>query len=182
MQKKDFIQRAAIQFLALVEWDVNQAITYGERLWHRLTERGYGAPEATGPREAQAWYPKLQGQSKQQFEAFWSAFRHKHGRDGAAMRWYQLGDLSEEQAREIIDAAAAEARRQLQPGEVRKMAQGWLQERRWEDYQPVKAATPRPRDPAVAIRAELAALERLYNGAPNETLKTKIDQLRSRLA
>ncbi|MEJ1384857.1 MAG: hypothetical protein RPV21_10860 [Candidatus Sedimenticola sp. (ex Thyasira tokunagai)] len=182
MHKREFIQRAAIQFLHQVEWDLDRAISYGEQLWKRLTERGHGAPEAKGPRQTENWYAKLQGESKRQFDAFWHAFRHKQGRDRTAMRWYNMGDLSREQATTIIDAAKAEAAKSLPDGQVRKMAEGWLTERRWEDHQTTEA---KPKAEKKSQRgndkANLTHLQKLYDAAPNDALAKQIDRLKKKL-
>ena len=182
MHKREFIQHAAIQFLHPLEWDLDKAISYGEKLWHRLTERGHGAPVATGPRQSENWYARLQGESRQQFDAFWNTFRHKQGRDRAAMRWYQMGDLTREQATTIIAAARAEAAKPLPDGQVRKMAEGWLAERRWEDHQPTQAKPKAAKQSQRSVdQANLAHLEKLYKAAPNDALAKQIARLKEKL-
>ncbi|MEG7525083.1 MAG: hypothetical protein M3H12_18655 [Chromatiales bacterium] len=182
MHKRKHIQQAATYFLPHVGWDLNKAIDYAERLWQRLTERSYGAPEANGPRQSENWYGKLQGATKKQFDAFWNAFNFKQGRDGAAMRWYQLGDLTEQQAKQIIDAARAEAQRPLAPGVSRKMAQGWILERRWDDHKATDNQPPDMRKAEIRVkRSDLAALKRHQEKCPTDAQAKKIEQLESQI-
>ncbi|CAK0765955.1 conserved hypothetical protein [Gammaproteobacteria bacterium] len=185
MNKRDFIQRAAIHYLPVVDqpWNLDRAIHYAERLWERLTERGYGNLNKRGPNPAEEdWYGKLQGESRKHFDAFWRAFNYKHGRNGAAMRWAQI-DPDVEVAKKIIEAARLEAQRPLPNGQVRKFAQGWLSERRWED-----CVTPAATDPGISenIRArelmqELAHLRVLHQTHPNERLAAQIAVLEAKL-
>lgn len=182
MQKKDFMQRAAIQFMPHVNFKIGEAIRYGERLWELLTERGYGAPDPTGPRETINWYKKLTAYQREWFDRFWKAFNHKHARNQAAMSWQKLGELTKAEYQQIVSAAGEEARRPRDAGATRKMAQGWLSERRWEDI----TETPGEKsgnDKAADLRelsGELAALKRLNKANPNDTQEKQIKQIQAK--
>jgi hypothetical protein len=140
MHKKDFIQAASIQFMPELQWDVDKSIAYAEKLWARLSEKGYGEPKQTGPRETEKAYDKLTPVMKTAFDLFWIAFDYKAGKDGAAARWLQMGELPKAEYDAIIAGAKREAQRRktLPEGQTPIMAQGWLTGRRWLDH----AATP----------------------------------------
>jgi hypothetical protein len=142
MQKRDFIQQAVLQFLPQTKneagvFNVDLAIAMAEKLWAKLSERGYGDLSKQGPRDIPKAYDQLKKHPvmKAAFDLFWSAFALKKGMDGAATRWLQLGELSKDEYDQIIQAAKreAEARKKLPEGAIPKHAQGWLTERRWMD-------------------------------------------------
>jgi hypothetical protein len=185
MNKRQFVQ-GMITRLAPKLHEFDRALAYTEGLWDRLQAKGYGSPEPTGPRESVDWYAKLQGAAREQFDAFWEAYGLKKDRNGAAMRWYQLGDMTAAQAATIVNAAAADRKQwaeTAQPGQVRKMAQGWLHEQRWHDYAaPVAAARRADGDAELrGLKHQLAGLRRLYESAPSDTLKGQIDALVHRI-
>lgn len=152
MQKRDFIQQAVLQFLPQTKqaetgkFDVDLAIAMAEKLWAKLTERGYGDSKPTGQRDIPKAYDQLAKQPimKAAFDLFWAAFDYKHGRDRAAARWLQMGELPKSEYDRIVAAAKKEAagRKNLPEGRVPKMAEGWLTERRWQDFEetPLDAA------------------------------------------
>lgn len=186
--KRSFIQACIIRALPALD-RVDAGIAHAEALWERLTAKGHGAPQQTGPREAVDWYGKLVEPSKSWFDQFWTAYGLKKDRNGAAMRWYQLGDLTENEARRIIDAATQDNRQwreTAQPGQVRKMAQGWLHEKRWMDYAPssesrgnaeIRAGDTQLRE----LKQQLATLRRLNDAAPNPELLRQIDELTQKI-
>lgn len=143
MQKRDFIQQAVLQFLPQTKnegtgkFDVDLAIAMAEKLWGKLSERGYGDAKPTGQREMTKAYDQLAKHPvmKAAFDLFWAAFDYKQGRDRAAARWLQMGELNKREYDQIVQAAKREAatRKQLPEGRVAKMAEGWLTERRWLD-------------------------------------------------
>ena len=143
MSKARFIQNAAPQLLALTKdeetgrFDADKAISMAEKLWAKLTERGYGDPNKQAPRDIPKAYDQLAKYpaSKAAFDLFWAAFDYKQGRDRAAARWLQMGKLEKSEIDQIISAAKREAagRKNLPEGRVAKMAEGWLTERRWLD-------------------------------------------------
>jgi len=143
MQKRDFIQQAVLQFLpqtknaASGKCDVDLAIAMAEKLWDKLSQRGYGDARPTGPRDIPKAYDQLSKDpaGKAAFDLFWAAFDYKSGRDRTAARWLQLGPLDKATVDQIIQAAKREAvqRKNLPEGRVAKMAEGWLTERRWLD-------------------------------------------------
>jgi hypothetical protein len=140
MHKKDFIQAASIQFMPELQWNVDKSISYAEKLWARLSEKGYGEAKPSGPREPEKAYDQLPPVMKTAFDLFWIAFDYKAGKDGAAARWLQQGELPKAEYDAIIAAARQEAQRRktLPEGQTPIMAQGWLTGRRWLDH----TATP----------------------------------------
>lgn len=143
MQKRDFIQKATLQFLDQTrnattgKCDADLAIAMSEKLWDKLGARGYGDVKPRGQREILKAYDQLAKNPtmKAAFDLFWAAFDYKHGRDRAAARWLQMGVTDKTEIDKIIQAAKREAanRKHLPEGRVAKMAEGWLTERRWLD-------------------------------------------------
>ncbi|HWP00036.1 MAG TPA: hypothetical protein VNL74_05335 [Methylococcus sp.] len=186
MTKREFIQRLIIRSQPAID-RFDLALAYAEALWERLTARGYGVPKRSEPREPIDWYGKLQGQNKIAFDRFWDAYGHKKDRNGAAMRWCQLGDLPRDEVEQIIEAARIDARQwreTAQPGQIRKMAQGWLFERRWLDHSPCDKRMDDNRDKDAELRGlrqKLSALKRLQEAGPSEEIKRQIDELVRRI-
>lgn len=143
MQKRDFIQNAVPQLLALTKdeetgkFDADKAIAWAEKLWAKLSEKGYGDTKKQGPRDIPAAYDELEKHPVMlaAFNLFWTAFGKHGNRDGAAMRWLQMGELSKQDYDLIIQAAKreADARKALPEGRTGIYAQGWLNGRRWLD-------------------------------------------------
>lgn len=143
MQKRDFIQQAVLQFLPQTKsaesgkCDVDLAIAMAEKLWAKLSERGYGDGKPSAQREIPKAYDQLKKRPVMlaAFDLFWVAFDYKSGKDRAAARWLQMGELPKQEYDKIIAAAkrAAVDRKNLPEGQVAKMAEGWLTERRWQD-------------------------------------------------
>lgn len=143
MQKRDFIQQAVLQLLpqtkdeATGKWNTDLAIAMAEKLWDKLSARGYGDSKKTGPRDIPKAYDQLKKNPTMlaAFDLFWLAFDHKHGKDRAAARWLQMGMQSKAEYDQIVAAAKREAaaRKNLPEGRVPIMAEGWLTERRWLD-------------------------------------------------
>lgn len=139
MQKRDFIQQAVIGFMPALDWDFDKAVKYAEKAWFKLGDRGYGDTKPTGQRDIPKAYDQLAKHPvmKAAFDLFWAAFDYKSGRDRAAARWLQMGEQSKQEYDKIVQAAKREAvmRKNLPEGRVAKMAEGWLTERRWQDYE-----------------------------------------------
>lgn len=184
MNKRQFIQNASIQFLDPGAPDVDKAIAWAERLWLRLSERGYGAAKTPEQRETRDAYRDLTDRQREWFDAFWDAFGHKHGRARAAMRWEQLGELDDAEYRQIIAAAKAERRRHENSTQTRKMAEGWLAEGRWRDAGP-KPKPAAPQDDTARqrreLKAELKHMRELREASGNDALDTTIERLEERL-
>lgn len=188
MTKREFVQQYVVRQFDRESPDIDRLVREGERLWQRLTERGYGAPQEKGPREHVDWVARLSEQQREWFEQFWSAFKYKSGKQKAAMRWSQINP-DEETARHIIEAAAAEAKRPVPDGQSRKMAEGWLSERRWEDHTPTQQETTQnheqeQRQERQRLQAELTHLENLHartKGEAADQLWEQIEDLRGRL-
>lgn len=182
--KRSFVQAVMARLCPKAE-QRDQALRFAEGMWAFLVDKGYGPPEPAGPRQSTDWYGKLVEPQKSRFDRFWAAYGHKVDRNGAAMRWHQLGDISESEADAIIHAAAAanrQWRETAQTGQVRKMAQGWLHERRWRDFEPAGNATPGPirRDGDAELRGlrqQLGTLKRLHDLKPSDELQRQMDDL-----
>jgi hypothetical protein len=161
-------------------------ITVGEQIWEILTRRGYGAPDPTGPREGKDWYGLLSERQRLAFDAFWRAFGLKKGRNNAAMRWHQLGELTEAEYGRLIAAASAEAARELPQGQARKWAEGWLQERRWEDHAiagVAKTAVERVESAQLGrLRESLRSFQHMQGLRPTSERERQIADIKARIA
>ncbi len=179
MDKRDFIQRATLQFMPTCGNEPDKAIRWAERLWEHLSQHGYGGPRRHQPRPHTHYYAQLDALQQAAFDRFWQAFNHKAGRNEAAMSWLKIAPDAET-AEQIISAAQAEALRALQPGQSRKMAQGWLNDRRWEDHirPQTQADTAREAQHELQrLRNEQAGLQQLYDAAPSEQLQQQLNQI-----
>lgn len=73
------------------------------------------------------------------FNQFWEAFAFAKGKAEAADAWLDIPELTDSLVGWICDAARQEADgrdRLIAKGQTPKWAQGWLNGRRWEDYEP----------------------------------------------
>ncbi len=175
MSKKRFIEAVIIRTLPNID-KLDAAIDYAEALYQALSRRGYGENKSQ-PNPEQDWYAKLSARQKRGFDRFWQAFGMKKGKNGAAMRWYQLGEKTDAQYQPIIDAAKKEAEQALPPGQARKMAQGWLQEKRYLDDQANKQ-NPNPNKQEInRLKTELNGLQQLYEHSKNEQFLKQIQQI-----
>jgi len=179
MTKAQFIQNLIIRTCPGKD-KIQPAIAHGEWLWDELTKAGYGdpRPDQPKPRKSQDWYEALTERQKRFFNAFWQAFALKTGRNEAAERWHQLGELTDAQYQQIIDAAGKEAKRERVPGQARKYAQGWLFEKRWQDYQAPPKTTKNVVDMAIKkLEADLLHIKKLYAASQDEALLLQITKL-----
>jgi hypothetical protein len=177
MSKKRFIQ--AVIARSLPSTDKRQAaLSYAESLWAWLDQQGYGADRTGQPRVSKDWVGEMNERQKRWFNGFWVAFQLKKGRNEAAARWIQLGELSDADYQQIIDAATKESRRQLPPGQARKEAQGWLFEKRYNDYQPTVASKSSLKNNVlVGLNNELLGIKKLYEASKDEALLPQIEKL-----
>ena len=182
MTKKQFVQHIIIR--ALPEIDrLSGTIQYAEQLWENLSYYGYGEEKNAKPRESRDYYKELSEHQRMAFDKFWSAFNYKKDRNGAAMRWLQMGELSHEQYQFIIDAAKQEALKSPSHGQVRKMAQGWLFERRYEDYTPEPVNKKKQQNlTLINLKNERLNLKNLYDLSPNSALAEQIRTLEEKIA
>lgn len=196
MQKRDFIQQAVLQFLPQTrkaeteKCDVDLAIAMAEKLWAKLSQRGYGDSKPSGQREIPKAYDQLANHPamKAAFDLFWAAFDHRKGRDRAAARWLQMGELSKGDVDQIVQAAKKEAanRKNLPDGRVPKMAEGWLTERRWQDFEETstetaqKQQTQRERD-IQRINQDLVHAKRMAAQTGEECWQNEADKLTDQL-
>jgi hypothetical protein len=176
MSKRRFIQSVIVRSLPAVD-KLPAVVDYAESLWDGLTARGYGS-ERPAIRESKDYYQDLTPVQRRYFDAFWRAFAYKADKNGAAMRWGQLGWLTEAEYQQIIAAAGAEAIKAREPGQVRKMAQGWLHDKRYLDYQAASVSPDSQKNHVLArLNAELLGIKRLFEASQDEALLAQIDKL-----
>ncbi len=99
---------------------------------------------------------KLAGQKWEWFKRFWAAFAYQVGKTEAADAWLDIKNLTPELVDRIVQAATAEAAAREEAkaqGKTPKMAQGWLNGRRWEDE-----AVSTPPSAEISLAAVEAAL------------------------
>lgn len=193
MQKRDFIQQATLQYMPELGWDMDKSLKYAEALWARLTDKGYGDLKASEPKAIPMAYDKLSPVMKSAFDLFWLAFGLKKGKDKAAARWLQLGEMDKATVDRVIAGAkrTAAERKNLPPGQIPIHAQGWLTERRWQDHEENgadadnKASSKRSQDLAM-LKGDLAHAEKMAglvgNDADAEFWAAEADRLRAELA
>jgi len=73
------------------------------------------------------------------FNRFWKDFNYPEDKANAADAWLDIDQLTDTLVDHICAAAKAAARVRpdlITKGRTPKMAQGWLNGRRWEDYNP----------------------------------------------
>ena len=177
MSKKRFIQSVIARSLPTLE-KREAALVYAESLWDYLSSQGYGDDKPSQPRDGKDWYQKMDARQKRWFDGFWLAFGLRQGRNEAAMRWSQLGNLSDADYQQIIDAAGKEAKRELPQGQARKMAQGWLHEKRCLDFTPTQTAAKSMQNHVLTrLQNDLLGVRKLYETCKDEALLPQIDKL-----
>lgn len=181
MSKKRFVQTVIAR--SLPTHDKRQAaLDYAEGLWDWLTTKGYGNAEPSQPRQGMDYYRALDSRQSYWFDKFWGTYNHKQGRNEAAMRWGQLGERTDEFYEFVVDAARKEAGKQLQPGQVRKMAQGWLHEQRYNDYQPTTASKTAQNGQLIQkLSSQLNGVKTLYESSRDEALLADINKLEEQI-
>ena len=169
MHKKDFVQRVLIRSLPKGE-KISDGIDYAESMWQALSERGYGCVEKQPEKDkGKDYYKLLTVYQKEHFDNFWAAFGLKTGKHGAAQSWSKLGELSEPEYIQIVKAAKAERAKPRDANANRKMAQGWLTERGFDDYTDKKATVNHKTNPRMQeISGELTTLRRFESSSPGE--------------
>jgi hypothetical protein len=131
-QEKRFVQKSAKSEEHSTAKNTSEVTSLGEEEKFYLTAKG----------------KKLKGKNLLLFEKFWDLFDYKHGKAPAADSWLQIEDLTDDLANKIFSAArqeAGERNERKKSGEkfVPKMAQGWITDRRWEDYDEDSGETSR---------------------------------------
>lgn len=185
MNRKDFIQRMIIRTAPTME-KMDDAIAYASNAWERMTASGLGEPKKNKSHEGINWYKdKLTDYQREWFDKFWIVFNHKHSRNRAAKAWFQLGELSVAEYKQIIAAAKAESTRVRPKDQSRKMAEGWLNEYRFEDH----VVSDRQRDNEESetrkrlIKGELNSLKMMQKQVPElaDQHEPRIKQLEKEL-
>jgi len=184
MKKRDFIQQASIQFMPQTDWNLDKSIQYAEKLWLKLDRKGYGDSQPSQPRDMINYYQQLSVTAKQQFDQFWIAFDYKHGKQRAAMRWGQLEKFSPTDLKNVIASAkqTAAARKNLKPDQTPIMAEGWLSQMRFDDYQETSTEKNQKKQNQAAqkIREITGALNHAKNmqqSCSDETWNTEVTRL-----
>jgi len=188
MRKVDFIQHVIIRSLPPLD-KVAAGVAYAESLWNSISSLGYGAPNQGNPSQPrditnQNYYKNLSQHQKEWFDKFWKAFNYKHDRNGAAMRFSQLGELTEQEYKTIVDAAKKEAHRTLPHGQSRKMAQGWLAEMRYQDHQlnnSKVSSNNQLQQRFSVLNGELQSVQRLYSYKKTPELAEQISKIEQKL-
>lgn len=176
MSKKRFVQHIIIRSLPELN-KLAQAINYAESLWDGLSQHGYAADKSEA-HDGKDHYQALTPTQKKAFIGFWNAFNYKQNRNGAAMRWAQLGELTADDYKIIIEAAKKEAQKQLPPGQARKMAQGWLHEKRYHDYQATQKSKGAEKNHILnRLNIELNGIKTLYQASKDGALLQQIEKL-----
>lgn len=157
MNKKDFIQRMVIACKPRLD-NRDAAIHYAENVWSSLSAAGYGDAKPGKRRESIDHYSQLTEYQKEWFDRFWSAFNLKMDKQGACISWIKLGELDKSEYQKIIDAAKAEALRPRRKEETRIYAQGWLSQRRFDDYDQPATVVSGEKEERTKLRSELNAL------------------------
>lgn len=88
----------------------------------------------------------------EQFELFWDAFGDKRSRERAWTAWRKIKGLDRKLAGEIIAGAKCYALQRsviVARNGTPKMAEGWLNDRRWEDESPAVPSTAEVLDPEI---------------------------------
>lgn len=182
MNKTQFIQQVIIRTCP-GEAKIRRAISHAEWLWDELTKAGYGDQKTAKTKKSRGIndnsLSQLNERQKTWFNRFWTAFDLKQGKQEAAQRWLELGEQTDEDYKKIIAAATKEARRD-HGGLARKYPQGWLTERRWEDY----AADPAKPDQRQyqQTNSELNGLKQLYANSQDPALLVAISKLEQKLS
>ncbi len=157
---------------------VGDAIKYLERLWDALTHHGYGEAKEAKPSHKKDWFNALPAKQKKWFTDFWNAFNYKQGRNEAAMAWGEMGHKTDQEYLQIINAATKESQRILPQGQARMMAQGWINKKRFMDYQPKKENKTTAKNQIIrGLNTELIGLKILYERGKDEALLPQIKNL-----
>jgi len=182
MSKKRFVQAVLARSLP-AENKRSAALDYAEELWAFLSQHGYGDLGKEGEKKTRVshdYYADLDERQKRYFNAFWNAFSYRTGRNEAADAWQRLGNMTDGQYQKIIDAADREAKRDRPEGQARMQAQGWLNRKRFDDYQPTQKHAKTVANLALnGLVNELAAIKRLYGQGRDEALLPQIAKLES---
>ena len=99
---------------------------------------------------------KLTGKRLETFELFWEAFNYKKGRAEAADAWFEIPEFTNGLIDKIISAAKLEALQRsvlVENGRIPKMAQGWLNGKRWEDE---ITETDKPKTPKISKAGDMS--------------------------
>lgn len=177
MNKAQFIQEIIIRTCPGLD-KLPAAIAHGEQLWQGLSQAGYGDKKPAEPRDIKSDVYNLMDKRQQSwFDKFWRAFKLNSGKQRAAMRWQQLGNLTDNEYQAIVNAAKKEAERD-HGGVTRKYAEGWLSDRRWTDYSPTQTVQNNQQGAEInRLAAELNGIKQLYAYSNDEALLPSITKL-----
>lgn len=188
MKKRDFIQQASIEFMPQAQWDVDKAIRYAEKLWHKLEQRGYGDARPAKAKDMVNYYQLLSAIAKKQFDQFWLAFDYKQGKQRAAMRWQQLGELTSPQLKKTVNAAkqTATSRKNLSSGQTPVMAERWLSELRYDDFDQTSTEKGQKKQAQAAqkireIAGTLAHAKKMANNCSDDFWSVEVKRLTDEL-
>lgn len=182
MTKKKFIQDAVIAWTPHAnKAKVEDLIARAESTWQALTEAGYGDSKASKPRESKDYYAELTDEQRKGFDRFWAAYGLKKDRNGAALSWAKLGEMPDDEVQRIIDAAKHEALHRDERKGTPIFAQGWLSQRRFDDYQATQNMQ-RVKDPLIDLKTQLLGLRSLMDNAPSPAIQAQIEKIEAKIS
>lgn len=181
MSKKAFIRDAA-RTMMLSSWvnekppesRIDTAISLAEKLWERLSDRGYGCTAEGEPSAARNWYTEIQDQER--FDKVWRKYGKTGSRNEAAKAWLKV----EESVKDQIEQAVPRYLEQIaKEGVTKAHFATWLNGRRWESFD---MAQPSQAKAAINQRAQdIAALQKMVANARDDKtramLQAQLDKL-----
>lgn len=179
MSKKQFIRQSVIHHAPEKPSEVERVVDQASKRWEILTQLGFGDAKEARPRETRNYYDELSQHQKTWFDKFWNAFDYKKALQRAALAFGKLGELTEARYQQIVNAASAEALKPRNDNEVRKMAEGWISEYRFDDQTAVKKpAVTNTKLEISKLVNELKTLEEFNKATPSEAYQNRIDEIK----
>jgi hypothetical protein len=113
--------------------------------------------------------PAASKATEEQFDRFWAVYPRDKGKAEAKKRFLALTPEDAEKAIAAAAAYASECRSKGTEPQYIKWAEGWLSKRRFEDYKPIKGASPDADIEAEVQRRAAAEIGRLMIGSIGRT-------------
>lgn len=133
MDKRTFIQNCVIRKFPDPD-SADRLIDAAEKIWAKLSDRGYGDKCYQEDRNAPKAYSRLNDESRALFDRFWSAWGKYGNKQGGAKAWMDLNP-SKELAELLIEAAGMVAvERAGITDHTPIYPQGWLSQAQYERY------------------------------------------------
>ena len=177
MNKQTFIQNAVIEWMPEMKWKIDLVIASAEKAWKVMHENGYGSEGKQGPRVGKDYYSMLTKDQRLQFDGFWAAFAYKHGKQGAAKRWAEIGSFDDAEYKRMIFSAKKEAETRGSRGTTPPMAALWLAERRWQDTVIETSIDNSHEIKLRELHSSLAHAKNMLNIDQSETWRVEIEKI-----